>query len=142
MHKSLKIFSLNVRGLADKVKRQDVLNLLKGKRMQIYCLVDIHISPENHLAFTHDGGYESRGDAVLFSDFEYEILDIDKDDIGNFLFLKICENIPLILCGDWNLVQNFTTDTYGYIGENNTKAKQKVPRNATCIGTRRYLDSE
>ena len=27
---------------------------------------------------------------MLFSDFEYEILDIDKDDIGNFFFLKIC----------------------------------------------------
>ena len=67
--------------------------------MQSYCLVDIHISPENHLAFTHDRGNkcffsspssESRGVAVLFSDFEYEILDIDKDYIGNFLLLKIC----------------------------------------------------
>ena len=96
---------------------------------------------------------------MLFSDFEYEILDIDKNDIGNFLFLKICvrkdfkfvvvvlyglnkdkpefyenikdklsrkENIPSNLCGDWNLVHNFTTDTHGYIRENNTKAKQRV----------------
>ena len=36
------------------------------------------------------------------------------------------ENLPLIICGDFNLVQNFGLDTYGYIRENNIKVKAKV----------------
>ena len=36
------------------------------------------------------------------------------------------ESHPIILCGDWNLVQDFSLDTFGYQRENNTKAKNKV----------------
>ena len=40
--------------------------------------------------------------------------------------LKSKEQGPLILCGDWNLVLNFKLDTFGYIRENNVKAREKV----------------
>ena len=36
------------------------------------------------------------------------------------------ENHPIILCADWNLVQDFSLDAFGYQRENNTKAKNKV----------------
>ena len=49
------------------------------------------------------------------------VLEIDKDTNGNLLIL-----VPLILCGDWNLVLNFKLDTFGYIRENNVKAREKV----------------
>ena len=35
------------------------------------------------------------------------------------------KNLPLVICEDWNLVQNFEEDTYGCIRENNTKLKVK-----------------
>ena len=39
---------------------------------------------------------------------------------------KTKKNHPIILCGDWNLVQVFSLDKFGYQRENNTKAKKKV----------------
>ena len=42
--------------------------------------------------------------------------------------LKIKDQGPLILCGDWNLVLNFKLDTFGYIRENNVKAWEKSAR--------------
>ena len=36
------------------------------------------------------------------------------------------ENSSIIICGNWNLVQNFNIDTSGYRRENNIKAKGKV----------------
>ena len=36
------------------------------------------------------------------------------------------ENLPIILCGDWNLVLNFKNDTFRYAKEQNTRAKAKV----------------
>ena len=96
----------------------------------------------------------------LFNDnLEYHVLEIEKEDIGNLLLVKIHisdeltflllvlygqnrdepkfynnlmvklsekKNFCLVICGDWNLVQNFEEDTYSFIRENNTKAKLKV----------------
>ena len=33
------------------------------------------------------------------------------------------ENLPVVLCGDWNLVMDYSIDTYGYLKENNAKTK-------------------
>lgn len=35
------------------------------------------------------------------------------------------ENASIILCGDWNMVQEFKLDTSGYKQENNLKAKKR-----------------
>ena len=32
-------------------------------------------------------------------------------------------DVPMIICGDWNLVLDYSVDTHGYIRENNVKAK-------------------
>ena len=31
-----------------------------------------------------------------------------------------------MVCGDWNVVQNYHIDTFGYLHENNRRAKFKV----------------
>ena len=40
--------------------------------------------------------------------------------------LALKENLPTIICGDWNLVLDFKMDTFGYIRENNINARRKV----------------
>ena len=40
--------------------------------------------------------------------------------------LRDNENLPIILCGDWNLVLNFQNDTFRYAKVQNTRAKAKV----------------
>ncbi len=40
------IASMNVRGLADPLKRADLLQWLKGKNFSIYCLQDFHCTDE------------------------------------------------------------------------------------------------
>ena len=73
---------------------------------------------------------------------EYTILLVvlygpNRDDPGFYDNLKERiidkENLPLIICGDWNLVQNFEIDTFGYQRENNTKAKAKVQVMQTAL---------
>ena len=169
MGSGLKFLCMNVRGLAEKKKRTDVLQWLSKKNATIYCLTDLHVNTEKHDSFLQDWGNggiinssssDSRGVCILFGkSLDYKIIDVEQDQIGNFLLATIWispnftvvigviyglnkddpgfyeeikqkllkkENHPIILCGDWNLVQNFDLDTHGYQRENNTKAKNKV----------------
>ena len=43
MDDHVKIISLNIRGLADRQKRRDVMNYLRLKKAAIICIQDIHI---------------------------------------------------------------------------------------------------
>ena len=36
------------------------------------------------------------------------------------------ENLPVVICGDWNLVMDYSADTYGYLKENNIRARKEV----------------
>ena len=40
--------------------------------------------------------------------------------------LNAKENMPIIICGDWNLVVDCNIDTHGYLKENNAKARWEV----------------
>ena len=40
--------------------------------------------------------------------------------------LKHNEELPLIICGDWNLVLNYSLDTFGYVQQNNKNSYCKV----------------
>ena len=85
-----------------------------------------------------------------------QIKEVQKDDLGNLLILNLIfmqhfefvlvvlygpnrdtprfyEDLlfnyydsPIICCGDWNLVQRYDLDTFGYVRENNKKAREKV----------------
>ena len=109
MTDSLKIFGMNVRGLSNRPKRRDVFHWLRSKRMSIYCLVDIHVDDKIYDVFTLDWGAEcvissfssnSRGVAILFShNLEYKVLEVERDNIGNMLIVKLCCLFPLLeLC--------------------------------------------
>ena len=45
-------------------------------------------------------------------------------NLMNRLMLK--ENIPLIICGDWNMVMDYKLDTRGYLKENNGIARREL----------------
>ena len=51
------IFCKNVRGLADGKKSPDAL-LVEEKKLSVYYLMNIHISPANHNAFLQEWGNE------------------------------------------------------------------------------------
>ena len=108
MSNTVKMGSMNVRGLSNSVKRMDVFNWLKSKQFSIYCLQDIHVGPKYEAAFIQDWGHEvilssfsseSRGVAVLFMPgLDFKIQDITRDEVGNLLILdlELC-GIPILL---------------------------------------------
>ena len=95
---SLRISSMNCRGLADKIKRVDVFEYMK-KRFDIVCLQDVHIAPDIVQAVSLEWGgkavispYRSnaRGVAVLFNgNFEYKIHKIKVDTHGNYIVIDL-----------------------------------------------------
>jgi len=96
---NLNIFSMNVRGLGNNVKRRDVFQWLKEHRYDISCLQDVHITQSmvNNVR-TEWGGtcvfssYSScsRGVAVLFSDtIEVTVHNKSIDTGGNYIILDL-----------------------------------------------------
>ena len=161
MSDNIKICSMNVRGISCRLKRQDLFDWLKRKKMGIYCLQDVHIASHNQNQYKIDwGSYiifssitsNSRGVMVMFNNrIDYEICNVTRDEIGNLLLIELKvsgktiilgvlygpnkdepvfydniiddlrdnENLPIILCGDWNLVSNFKNDTFRYAKQQN-----------------------
>ena len=94
MAKQIKIISSNCRGLADKNKRKEVMNLFR-KKYSIVCLQDIHISLDNVNTMKSEWGLQciiapfknnSRGVAILFNnDIDFTIHRTIIDVNGNFI---------------------------------------------------------
>ena len=93
----LNILSVNCQGIGLLPKRIDVLNYLKGKGCQIYCLQDTHFSPGVDEKFVRSrwnsdcyfSSYKSnaRGTAILFAKkFEYKVHKSISDPNGNFYY--------------------------------------------------------
>ena len=113
----LKICSLNVRGLGDRLKRREMFNWLRKKNYQIYMLQEVHCSENTIAVWSAEWGYKTLfscctsargGVAILFNNnFNLQLQRsysdpnvlpnlIDNDQTG---FLKgrfIGENIRLI----------------------------------------------
>ena len=96
----LSILTVNCQGIGLLPKRTDVLNYLKGKGCQIYCLQDTHFSPGVDEKFVRSrwngdcyfSSFKSnaRGIAILFAkNFEYKVHKCINDPNGNFLLLDI-----------------------------------------------------
>ena len=98
-NKVLKIGSMKVRGLANKQKRPDVFDWLKGKQMDIYYLQDTHSDPVTEEQFVDDWGGKcilnsistfSRGVAILFSStVKIEIKYVYRQNDGNLTIAKL-----------------------------------------------------
>ena len=96
----LNILSVNCQGICLLPNRTDVLNYLKGKGCQIYCLQDTHLSPgvdemfvrsrwNSDCYFSSDKS-NARGIAILFAkNFEYKVHKSISDPNGNFLLLGL-----------------------------------------------------
>ena len=93
------IVSANCRGLADKNKRKEVMQLYRKKKFSIICLQDIHISAESETIMRNEWGLDciiapyksnARGVAILLNNnFEYEIHKMLKDENGNYIILDL-----------------------------------------------------
>ena len=56
MMSDLSIVSMNVRGLADHMKRLDVFDFLKKHNASIYCLQDFHSTMQNESDYKEEWG--------------------------------------------------------------------------------------
>ena len=98
----IKVLSVNVQGLQDRIKRADVIDYMQLKNPDIICLEDTHWVGKNYddirrlwpgEVVIHGKKTNSRGVAILFGkDFEYKIENKFTDEIGNLLSLDICTN--------------------------------------------------
>lgn len=96
---SLKVYSQNVRGMRDFIKRRKVFTYFKKKNCNILCLQETFSDPTDEkywrsewgskILFSH-GERNSKGVAILFShEIDVEILDVSKDCQGRFLICTI-----------------------------------------------------
>ena len=165
---ALKILSVNCQGLGSMEKRLDVLNYLKKKQCQIYCLQDTHTtkmsenffrSQWNSECLFSSGTSNARGVAILFDkNLDYEIHNHISDPDGNYIIADISVeqnrltlvnlygpnqdtpsffdniistantigNTSLIICGDFNTIQDEKLDYSNYKHINNKKAHEKI----------------
>lgn len=93
---SLSLLSFNCRGLHGIEKRRDVINFLKQKQKSIYFLQDTHFTEDDVNMVRSMWGYEifispgKTGVAILFNNnFEYEIIQVTTDEIGNYLAIDL-----------------------------------------------------
>ena len=96
---SIRIASMNCRGLGDLNKRRDVFKYLKQKSYSICYLQETHFSAkeENFIrsmwgfeTYISPGNSDSRGVAILFNNsFEFEIISETKDKHGNYIALNV-----------------------------------------------------
>jgi exonuclease III len=97
---NLKIASMNVQGLGDRLKRKDVFNFLKTRNYNIYCIQDTHFIDKEEYLIRSQWGYDcffsnfnsqSRGVAVLINNnFDFKLINMEKDTDGNLLIIN-CE---------------------------------------------------
>ena len=165
---SIKILSANCQGLGSLEKRLDVLNYLKDKKCDIYCLQDTHTTKSSERLFRSQwnndclfssGTSNSRGVSILFrKNLVYSIHEHISDPEGNYIIsdltveenrftlinlygpnkdtpnffdniINIAErigNATLILCGDFNTVQNEKLDYFNYKTINNKKSHDTI----------------
>ena len=101
---SIKILSANCQGLGSLEKRLDVLNYLKDKKCDIYCLQDTHTTKSSERLFRSQwnndclfssGTSNSRGVSILFrKNLVYSIHEHISDPEGNYIIsdLTVEEN--------------------------------------------------
>ena len=96
----IKILTLNVQGIGQLPKRTDILEYLKQKHYQIYCLQDTHFTSgtDEKLVRARWGNdcyfslfkSNSRGVAILFDkNFEFKVHSYISDPNGNCLILYV-----------------------------------------------------
>ena len=99
MESTLKIASLNCRGLGEFTKRRDLFHFLREKKLSVYLLQDTHFTTEVEERVRREWGYDaffssfasnSRGVAILINNnIDYKLINVTKDLNGNYIILRI-----------------------------------------------------
>ena len=102
MANSLKILSVNCRGLNNKNKRLSVFQYLHNLKHDIYCIQDTCFTPDMYQNIYSEWGSEiylsynsskSRGVSILFSKLNFKIYEsITDDENRNFVILDFSVN--------------------------------------------------
>ena len=95
----LKICSLNVRGLGDRLKRREMFNWLRKKNYQIYMLQEVHCSENTIAVWSAEWGYKTLfscctsargGVAILFNNnFNLQLQRSYSDPNGRVIICDI-----------------------------------------------------
>ena len=98
----LKICSLNVRGLGERLKRREIFNWLRAKKFSIYLLQETHCSENTAATWSSEWGYKtlfscctsaSGGVAILFNNnFACQLERSYSDPKGRFVICDIKTN--------------------------------------------------
>ena len=98
----LKIGSINVRGIGDKVKRREIFNWLRSKSMSIYFIQEAHCTKDSINDWRPEWGYQvffscasskKAGVAILFNNnFNIQISKIYSDPEGRFIICDLITN--------------------------------------------------
>ena len=102
----LKIASLNVRGIGNNLKRRDVFNWLRSKKLSIYMLQEVHCSENTADLWACEWGYKTlfsccssskAGVSILFNNtFNLQFLKVFSDPNGRFIICDIEANNKLL----------------------------------------------
>jgi exonuclease III len=125
---NLQLYSFNVRGIRDSVKRKVIFHYLKKKcNNAIFCLQETHGSPAIETRWNQDWGSkiyyshgttDSCGVAILMSPgLDYNISNVLQDEKGRFLALHIneWENEDVLLCNIYAPTRNHTQDQLDFL---------------------------
>ena len=98
----LKICSLNVRGLGERLKRRETFNWLRAKKFSIYLLQETHCSENTTATWSSEWGYKtlfscctgaSGGVAIFFNNyFAFQLERSYSDPKGRFIICDIKTN--------------------------------------------------
>ena len=99
MQGEVTIETRNCRGLADRVKRWDILDKIRTDKVHIACLQDVHLEKKDRNRLKQEWGgttllsaksSASRGVAVLFSkNLEFKIHNSKSDTDGNYIIIDL-----------------------------------------------------
>ena len=91
--------SMNVRGLADKVKRTQIFRYLREMNADIVCVQETHSVKKTHKIWQNkwggkivfsDGESNSRGVMIMFArNLNCSVTRLDHDQIGRWISLKV-----------------------------------------------------
>ena len=143
---SITIESINCRGVRNRLKRTDIFNKAKTEQVNILCLQETHITPEDLNMIKDDwnveyyiSGKETNSGGVLIAlenNFEhtchmsiaddqgrYLILDIELPGVARFLLINVYgpnEDQPDFYVDMFNIIENLDTKNLILVGDWNT----------------------
>ena len=136
---SLKIFSINVRGIKNKLKRISLFKYLKGQKFDIICLQETHATVQDlecwrkqwgGTCYFNPGTAKSKGEAILISNnFSGETILLDQFERGIVISVK-CEDTEIALANIYS--PNSSTDKISFYTHLQEKLADKMENLLLC----------